>query len=251
MKSVWNQPHEEKIQLDRGGFQGGRNVCRLNGEFGRGERRKRVILTQSKDFCERKLDNPWIVKKVRHCRHFLKGRCDRGTRCGFIHDRSIFCSDGQKVFLGGVPQYFSSAILQQKLSDLGHTLLNKPRVLRGFAPEVCLGSHYEAQKLIETGSIILDGVRVSVRPFKYHNPNGEIRRSVFLGGLAVGTTAKMIKQELAKLDATVVNNPIIKSGFAPQVILRSSEEKQKLVQLGKVSIHGVIVNIRPYVNTRK
>jgi len=105
--------------------------------------------------------------------------------------------------------------------------------------------------LIDSGSIILGDVRVSVRAFKYQNPNVGIRCSVFLGGLAKGTTAAMIKEELAKLDVTVVNQPAIKSGFSPQVMLRSSKEKQKLVQLGKVSIHGAIVSVRPYAEIRK
>lgn len=97
----------------------------------------------------------------------------------------------------------------------------------------------------------MDGVGVSVRPFKDQNPNGGIRRSVFLGGLASGTTSEMIKVELEKLDVTVVNHPVTKSGFCPQVMLSSCEEKQKLIQLGKVTIHGVIVNIRPYANIRR
>lgn len=100
--------------------------------------------------------------------------------------------------------------------------------------------------MIETGSIIFDGFRVSVRPFKYQSHGGK-KRSVFLGGLAIGTTASMIKEELEKLDVNVVNHPIIKSGYSPQVMLRSYQEKQKLVELQKVSINGVIVNIRPYV----
>jgi hypothetical protein len=145
----------------------------------------------------------------------------------------------------------TATILRQKLTELGYTVINKPKVLPGFCPEVCLGSNDEAQRLIEKRIIYLEGVPVSVRPFKYQNPNGGMRRSVFLGGLASGTTLEMIKEELEKLDVTVVNNPIIKSGFSPQVMLRSSDEKQKLIQIGKVTIHGVIVNIRPYANMRR
>merc|ERR1719193_45555 len=37
-------------------------------------------------------------QKSRHCRHFLKGHCERGESCGFRHDHSVFCTDMQKVF---------------------------------------------------------------------------------------------------------------------------------------------------------
>lgn len=251
MKSLRQQQVKEMVQCDRIRFRGERDQCRLNGNFGCKECRKHMPWKQSKHISNSKLVKPSVVKRVRHCRHFLKGHCDRGKGCGFIHDRSIFCSDRQKVFLGGVPRWFSPSILRQKLSALGYTVLNIPRILPGFSPEVCLGSDDEAQKLIETGNIILDGVCVSVRPFKYQNPDIGIRCSVFLGGLATGTTAAMIKEELAKLDAIVVNHPVVKSGFSPQVKLRSSEEKQKLVQIGRVRIHGVIVYIRPYADIRK
>lgn len=246
MKSVFPQEHDEKMGLDRSGFGDERNVLKFNSELGRVKECKLINKKLSNDICERKLEIPQFSKKLRHCRHFLKGHCNRGLACAFVHDRSIFCSDRQKVFLGGVPYYFSSRILQQKLSELGYTVLNKPRVLPGFSPEVCLGSDQEAQKLIETGSIIFDGFRVSVRPFKYQSHGGK-KRSVFLGGLAIGTTASMIKEELEKLDVNVVNHPVVKSGYSPQVMLRSYQEKQKLVELQKVSINGVIVNIRPYV----
>jgi len=44
-----------------------------------------------------------IVGNRRLCRHFLKGRCNRGSSCDFLHDESVFCTDDQKVFLGGLP----------------------------------------------------------------------------------------------------------------------------------------------------
>lgn len=254
MRSAWrHHPHEEEKQLNRRGAWRGGNMPSFNGSRDNRRFHGRSFSTPGENFGECRFNNTKLapIKKVRHCRHFLKGQCVRGKTCGFIHDRSIFCTDSQKVFLGGVPQHFTPSSLRQKLMDLGFSVLNKPRVLPGFSPEVCLGSVNEAQMLIAQGSIMIDGVRIVVRPFKDQSLNGGIRHSVFLGGLANGTTAEMIKQELAKLDVEVVNHPIIKAGFSPQVTLKSAEETQKLVQLARVRINGVLVNVRPYANVRK
>jgi len=255
-RSVWpHRPHEEEKQFNRRGAWRVRKSQPFNGNRDYNNRRyhRRIPFTTREDHGNHRFHNSQLLpmKKVRHCRHFLKGQCVRGKTCGFIHDQSIFCTDTQKVFLGGVPQHFTPTSLRQKLSDLGYTVLNKPRVLPGFSPEVCLGSVQEAQILIAKGSIMIDGVRIVVRPFKDQSLNGGIRHSVFLGGLANGTTAEMIKQELAKLDVQVVNHPVVKAGFSPQVTLQSAEETQKLVQLSKVRINGVFVNVRPYANVRK
>jgi len=254
-RSAWrHRPHEEEKQFNRRGTWRVRNLQAFNGKRdSNGRYRRQIPYAPGEDYHNHRFHNSQLVpiKKVRHCRHFLKGQCVRGKTCGFIHDKSIFCTDTQKVFLGGIPQHFTPTSLRQKLTDLGYTVLNKPRVLPGFSPEVCLGSVQEAQKLISKGTIVIDGARIVVRPFKDQNLHGGIRHSVFLGGLANGTTSEMIKQELAKLDVQVVNHPVIKAGFSPQVTLKSAEETQKLVQLSKVHINGVFVNVRPYANVRK
>jgi len=254
-RSAWrHRPHEEEKQFNRRGAWRVLNPQTFNRKRDNNRRyRRQIPFTPGEDHGNHRFHNSQLVpiKKVRHCRHFLKGQCVRGKTCGFIHDQSIFCTDAQKVFLGGVPQHFTPTSLRQKLTDLGYTVLNKPRVLPGFSPEVCLGSVQEAQILISKGTIMMDGARIVVRPFKDQSIHGGIRHSVFLGGLANGTTSEMIKQELAKLDVQVVNHPVIKAGFSPQVTLKSAEETQKLVQLAKVHINGVFVNVRPYANVRK
>merc|ERR1719462_560329 len=112
--------------------------------------------------------------------------------------------------------------------------------------------------MIEKGKIMIDGVRVDVRPYEaFAKENIEkklpddIKRSVFLGGLPNGTTGQMIKEELEKLDVKVVNHPLIKTGFTPQVMLGSIEQAQKLVNLKKVRINNTLVDVRPYVNFRE
>merc|ERR1719427_1622730 len=164
--------------------------------------------------------------KRRLCRHFLKGRCNRGNTCDFLHDQSIFCSDEQKVFLGGLPPYITDKILQQALRTQGWNVINKPKVLQGFSPQICLGSVEEAQNMIKRGKVVIEGAFVDVRPYEAFAKDNlkmgsedEIKRSVFLGGLSSSTTGWMIKERLAQLGFVTVNHPVVKSGFAPQVML--------------------------------
>jgi len=196
-------------------------------------------------------------QKTWHCRHFLKGHCERGDTCGFRHDRSVFCTNKQKVFLGGLPTNMTSSLLTEKLAEQGYTVLNPPKILRGFSPNVCLGSVEEAKKLIEKGSIFIDGTVVRVRSFEGYNPDNikslpdEVERSVFLGGLTLCTTSDMIKDELGKLGIEVVNIPVVKTGYSPQVTLGSAEQAQALLKLKQVQISGVMVSVRPFANIRK
>jgi len=195
-------------------------------------------------------------QKSRHCRHFLKGHCERGDSCGFRHDRSVFCTNMQKVFLGGLPSHLNASLLRQKLVEQGYTVLNHPKVLRWFSPQVCLGSVDEAKKLIEKGTINIDGTIVRVRPFESYSQNSkktppdEVERSVFLGGLTLCTTADIVREEIGKLGLNVVNIPVVKTGYSPQVMLESVEQAQTLLKLKQVVINGAVVNVRPYANIR-
>lgn len=190
-------------------------------------------------------------RKRRLCRHFLKGHCKRGSSCDFLHDSSIFCPDQQKVFLGGLPASVNAELLCIKLSEMGYTVINKPKVLRGFTPQVCLASMAQAQKLIEIGKIYIDGSMVDVRPYEDKKPPDDLKRSVFLGGLPNGIRVSDIKEGLAEAGVRVCNFPIIKAGFTPQVVLGSPEEAQKLIKAKKVVVAGKLVEVRPYVNFRK
>jgi len=197
-------------------------------------------------------------RKRRLCRHFLKGHCKRGKACDFLHDSSIFCPDLQKVFLGGLPAHITESSLREKLAEQGFTVINRPKVLRGFTPQVCLGSVNEAQRLIEKGKINIDGSLVDVRPYEAFAKDNlekklpdDIKRSVFLGGLVTGTTGQRIKDDLEKMDVRVVNHPIIKTGFSPMVTLGTVQQAQLLVKLKKVLINDALVDVRPYVDFRK
>jgi len=194
-------------------------------------------------------------RKRRHCRHFLKGHCKRGKTCDFLHDLSIFCPDSQKVFLGRLPAHITEVTLRQKLAQQGYKVINKPRVFRGFTPQVCMASVEEAQNLIEKGKILIDGSLVEVRAYAAFAKVGsdesrpdEIRQSVFLGGLSKGTTSQMIKDDLQKLDVKVTNHPIVKAGFTPRVRFRTVKEANMLIKLKKVRINNTLADVRPYVN---
>jgi len=194
-------------------------------------------------------------RKRRLCRHFLKGHCKRGKACDFLHDPSIFCPNSQKVFLGGLPTHLTEATLRQKLAQQGYKVINKPKVLRGFTPQVCLASIEEAQKLIEKRNILIDGSLVDVRAYEAFAKGGidesrpdEIKRSVFLGGLSKGTTSQMIKDDLQKMDVKVINHPLVKTGFTPKVTFGTVKETNMLIKLKKVRINDTLVDVRPYVN---
>jgi len=194
-------------------------------------------------------------RKRRLCRHFPKGHCKRGKACDFLHDPSIFCPNSQKVFLGGLPAHITEATLRQKLLQEGYKVINKPKVLRGFTPQVCLASVEEAQKLIEKRNILIDGSLVDVRAYEAFSKGGidenrpdEIKRSVFLGGLSKGTTSQMIKDDLQKIDLKVINRPLVKTGFTPKVTFGTVKETNMLVKLKKVRINNTLVDVRPYVN---
>lgn len=214
------------------------------------------VTEQLAGFGESNEQRETVFRKRRLCRHFVKGFCLRGDSCDFLHDRSFFCTDEQKVFLGGLPQNLTAEALKTKLERQGFTILNKPRVIRGFTPKVCLGSVEEAGRLVAMGSITIDGHNVDVRPYKDkdHLRKGlpsVVKRSVFLGGLPENTNSEMIVSDLQRLDIKVVQCPVVKDGYAPRVVLDSLESAKMLVSLKRVMVNGTAVDVRPYVNFRK
>jgi len=197
-----------------------------------------------------------LHQKSKHCRHFLKGFCKRGASCGFRHDESVFCSDKQKVFLGGLPSHLTRSLLRLKVMELGYTVLNRPKIHKWFSPQVCLGSVEEAQSMIRKGTIVIDGTVVKVRPFealthdkKKRHPD-EVKRSVFLGGVPEGTTVEIIKDALEKKGVVVMRIPNMKLGYCPQVVLKTVQQAKNLLNLVTININGAMVNVRPFANIR-
>jgi len=192
-------------------------------------------------------------EKKPNCWHFMRGHCKRGKYCDFIHDRSHGYPDSFKVFLGGLPFHITVASLKQQLLEQGFNVVNKPKVYGGFSPQVCLASAAEAQRLIAGGSIKIGGMNVDVRCYQaFTKKNQEklqdvSRRSVFLGGIRKGTTTPMIKKVFESLGLKIMNYPLIKEGFSPQVTMATAEQALRLVKMVKVQINGNSVDVRPYV----
>jgi len=159
----------------------------------------------------------------------------------------------QKVFLGGLPLGMKERTLRMELAALGYKVLRRPKILRGFAPEVMMRSVAEAKALVAKGTINLNGFKVEVRSFNSYNkrsksrkiPNVE-KRSVFLGGLPIDTKVKDIFYLMKKLDVRIINYPVIKFGFSPQVILENISQAQKLIKMKNVLINGKMVEVKPF-----
>jgi len=261
---LWNQIHESELHKDvccygeqareKHSYQSILHLQNVIDDYLEGFGEKRAFKIKPDDMDQVEDDQN---RKRRLCRHFLKGHCKRGKACDFLHDPSIFCPNSQKVFLGGLPAHITETTLRQKLLQQGYKVINKPKVLRGFTPQVCLASVEEAQKLIEKRNILIDGSSVDVRAYEAFAKGGidenrldEIKRSVFLGGLSKGTTSQMIKDDLQKVDLKVINHPLVKTGFTPKVTFGTVKETNMLVKLKKVRINNTCVDVRPYVNLK-
>jgi len=164
-------------------------------------------------------------------------------------------SDGeQRIFLGGLPVGMTERSLRQQLAAQGYKVLKRPKILRGFAPEVLMRSVQEAKELVELGTIIINGVEVEVRPFNSLMKQSESRkipnikkRSIFLGGLSDSTTARDIQEALAELGIKIVNYPVVKFGFSRQVILETVRQATALIEKKKILINGTLVDVRPFM----
>jgi len=187
------------------------------------------------------------------CRHFAEGYCRRGATCDFQHDTLNSYPDSQKVFLGGLSHSITSHKLVWELKKKGYKVINKPKIFRRFSPQVCLGSVEEAQKMLQRGTITIEGCTVDVRPYKAFTQKemdrqlDKNRRSVFLGGLPSTITVRILKTEIQKLGMKVTNRPLIKAGFIPKVTLATVNQAKQLIAQGVIELNGANVNVRPYM----
>jgi len=167
-------------------------------------------------------------------------------------------NDAQRVFLGGLPIGITERMLRQHLAALGYKVLKRPKILHGFAPEVWMKTVEQAKDLIEKEVIMIEGMAVEVRPYNSLTKLSELkklpnvgRRSVFIGGLPAGTTTKNLQDVLAGMGMKVLNYPVIKHGFARQVILDTISQAKSLIKMEKILINGVYGDVRPFVNQKR
>jgi len=160
----------------------------------------------------------------------------------------------QRIFIGGLPLGMTERSLRQQLAVLGYKVLKRPKILRGFAPEVLMRSVEEAKELVERGTITINGVEVEIRPFNSLMKQSESRkipnvkkRSIFLGGLSDGTTPNDIQNAFSKMGIRIVNYPVVKFGFSRQVILETVRQAKAIIAKKKVVINGTLVDVRPFV----
>jgi len=186
------------------------------------------------------------------CRHFAEGYCRRGETCDFQHNSLNSRPNSQKVFLGGLPDSMTSHKLVRELKKQGYRVINKPKIIRRFSPQVCLESVDEAQKMLLRRTLTIEGCNVDVRPYEaftqkeLDNQIDINRRSVFLGGLPSDITVRTLKAEIEKLGMKVTNRPIIKAGFIPKVTLATASQAKNLIDRGVLDLNGTAVNVRPY-----
>jgi len=166
--------------------------------------------------------------------------------------------DEQRVFLGGLPIGMTERMLRQHLAAQGYKVLKRPKILHGFAPEVWMRTVEQAKDLIEKRVIMIDGLEVEVRPYNSLTKLSELKklpnvgkRSIFIGGLSPGTTTKNLQDDLLEMGMKVINYPVIKHGFARQVILDTSAQAKTLIKMRKIQINGTSVDVRPFVNQKR
>jgi len=164
----------------------------------------------------------------------------------------------QRVFLGGLPIGIKEKTLRDHLYALGYKVLGRPKIFHGFAPEVCMETVDQAKDLLKKGTIMIGGLEVDVRPYYSRNKLSELKklpnvakRSVFLGGLSKGTTTKHLQDVLSEMGMKVINYPVIKNGFARQVVLDSISQAKSLINMKKIQVAGTCVDVRPFRNHKR
>jgi len=167
-------------------------------------------------------------------------------------------NDEQRVFLGGLPIGMTERMLRNQLAEKGYKVLKRPKILHGFAPEVWMKTVDQAKDLIRRGTILIDGMEVEVRPYNSLTKLSELkklpnvgRRSIFMGGLSSGTTTKNLQDALSNMGMKVINYPVIRHGFARQIILDTISQARILIKMKKILVNGTYADVRPFVNQKR
>jgi len=145
------------------------------------------------------------------CHHYGDGYCRRQRRsegCDFQHTLESSYPDCQKVYLGGLPRSITTSKLVWELRQKGYNIINRPKIYRGFSPQVCLATIKEARKLIQQEKIQINGCAVEVRPYntftkKELNRPDISKRSVIPGGRPWPSVHSVHKLEAEKTRSVI------------------------------------------------
>jgi len=74
--------------------------------------------------------------------------------------------NNRSVFLGGVPSFITVRYLKAELEKMGIKVTNYPQRKSWFIPKLTLATAQQAKQLIAKGALVLNGVSISVRPYK-------------------------------------------------------------------------------------
>jgi len=216
------------------------------------------------DLNGRKLNTPQAPKEVKEVKPLLssivpqsrkqKKDNSKANAVPFSCDSKSISNADQKVFLGGLPLGITEKTLRWQMAAQGYKVLKRPKILRGFAPEVQLMSAEQAKKLVTTGKITIGGFQVEVRPYKSSSELSKLKkipifakRSISLRGLSFGTTVNDLKDAFNKLGMKVLNYPIIKDGFSRQVLLKTITQAKRLIKMKNIMLNGKLVEVEPFV----
>jgi len=72
-------------------------------------------------------------------------------------------------------------------------------------------------------------------------------QKLFLGGLPKNLMPETLVFELREKGYNIINNPKVFRGFCPEVCLGSTEDAQRLLREGKISILGCSVDVRTFI----
>lgn len=186
-----------------------------------------------------------VPHKVKLCRHFLRGTCDRGHECNFLHDISVFKPDDQKLFLGGVPRNATPQCIVAEMKNAGFKVINEPQVMsRGFCPKVCMDSIESAQKLINGKRVQLFGKSIDVRAYMNMSDKTVQERTINLGRVPANAEAKDIVAAFEKLGYTVEEptEEDMQKTMIP-VVMQTTDMANAMSILERIKILGKTVDL--------
>jgi len=193
-----------------------------------------------------------VKNREKFCRHYFLGYCERGKSCRFKHRVRCTAEHSGIVFICGLPPHFTKVQLKNELTKMGFNVLLVSLKEHKSWPLVRLESPDEAEALLKKGTVSICGSNVEIRSHQAVAKKQMAKvalitkRSVFLGGLKKGTTARKVRDSLKSIGVKVVNLIEIKRGFCPKVTLATLEQAQMLISKGKIIINGSETDVRPY-----